>query len=238
MKHIKFLILFICSFYTTSLFAQHHYHFKNLPDYDNKMWHFGFTVGFNNMNFGIDKSDDFFEINNIYGIEAKKYTCFHVGPVSNLRLNKYFDFRMLFDLSFNQRDIIYKIGNTDNLTEINSQVMKIQSTMLEFPFHFKYRAERMNNFAPYLIAGGNIKYDISAAKQADNGEETIRLNTLDPCVEWGGGFDFYLTYFKLSIELKYSKGLSNVLNYDNTQYSNAIKRLESNAFVISFHFEG
>ena len=53
--------------------------------------------------------------------------------------------------------------------------------------------------------------------------------------------DFYLTYFKLSIELKMSNGIGNVLvqDYDpgHAQYYNAIEKMKSQIWVLSFHFE-
>ena len=45
---------------------------QNLPNYDRKKLHFGFTIGLNSMDFTIQKSDDFFNNtvnNNIYAIE-------------------------------------------------------------------------------------------------------------------------------------------------------------------------
>ncbi len=39
----------------------------------------------------------------------------------------------------------------------------------------------------------------------------IRIKRPDLYYELGAGMDFYLTYFKLSVELKMSNGLGNVL---------------------------
>ena len=86
MKHLYILsLLIILSVFNAS--AQRS--MRNLPDYNNKLCHFGFSVGINSMTFGVTQSDDFFERADIYGVEAKKYVGFHVGPVANLRLNRY-----------------------------------------------------------------------------------------------------------------------------------------------------
>jgi hypothetical protein len=109
---------------------------------------------------------------------------------------------------------------------------------LEFPVHFKFKAERWGNFAPYLIAGGCYKYDLSAGKSKNGEELPIKLLKHDPCAEWGGGFDFYLQYFKLSVELKYSLGFYNTLDKSlNNEYTNSINKLTSNAMILSLHFE-
>ena len=223
---------------------------KNLPNYDNRLWHFGFTLGGNFMGFRVDKADGFFSDITVYGVECERFTGFHIGPVSNLRLGRFFDFRMLFDLSFNQRDLVFyymdALTNSDKVNtpsnfgtgSMQTHRMSLTSTMLEFPFHIKYKAERWGNFSPYLIAGGCYKYDLTAGGKAkpDEGDK-IRLKRHDPSVEWGGGFDFYLPYFKLSVELKYSVGLLNTLEKDESPYTQSINKLTSNALIFSLHFE-
>lgn len=212
---------------------------KNLPNYDLKTWHFGFTLGTTSMGFRIDRADRFMQQNGIYGIEAGKYTGFHIGPISNLRLNKYMDLRMLIDLSFNQRDLIYytlKENRKSEKKEIEKRVMQIRSTMLEFPIMIKYKAERINNFSPYIIAGGNFRYDLSGGKTSDD-DEAIVLEKIDPAITFGGGADFYLPYFKFSIEVRYSLGLLDTVKRDGREYTDCLKSLKSNAITVSFHFE-
>jgi len=207
---------------------------KNLPNYDYKTWHFGFSIGTNNLGFRVDRADEFMELSNVYGVDAVKYSGFHVGPLSNLRLNKYMDLRMMFDLSFNQRDLVYHIVLDKGTMDVRT--MQIRSTMLEFPVLIKYKAERINNFAPYVVAGGTFRYDLSAGKNPED-EEAVRLKHIDPCLSFGGGFDFYLQYFKLAIELRYNLGLLNTLQPDGGIYTGCLKSLKSNGITLSLHFE-
>jgi hypothetical protein len=226
----------------TAAFAQDNVNvkgMKNLPNYDLKTWHFGFTLGTTHMGFRVERADEFMQQNDVYGIDANRYTGFHIGPISNLRLNNYMDLRMLIDLSFNQRDLIYYIIKENKKTEqkdIEKRTMQIRSTMLEFPVMIKYKAERINNFSPYLIAGGNFRYDLSGGKNTED-EEAICLKKIDPCVTFGGGADFYLPYFKFSIEIRYSLGLLDTVKRDGNKYTDCLKSLRSNAITISFHFE-
>lgn len=210
---------------------------KNLPNYDSKTWHFGFTIGMNNLGFNIKNADDFYENTDVFGVDAVKYTGFHLGPLSNLRICNYLDLRMMFNLSFNQRDLMFHYVERKGEKPVMSvHTMSINSTMLEFPVQLKYKAQRMNNFAPYLIAGGNFRYDLNGGN--DEGDESqFQFRKIDPCVEWGVGFDCYLQFFKLSVELKYGLGLLNTFEPNNSIYSNSIKSLRSNGWTISLHFE-
>lgn len=212
-------------------------HIKNLPNYDQKTWHFGFTVGMNNLGFRIQNADDFYEMPEIYGVDAARYTGFHLGPLSNLRLSSHLDLRMMFNLSFNQRDLIFhQLEQRGESKSLEEYTMSINSTMLELPVQIKYKAERMTNFAPYMIAGFNFRYDLSGECKPDD-ENSISLKKIDPCVEWGAGFDFYLPYFKLAIELKYGLGFMETLGPGSSEYSSSIKSLKSGSWSLSLHFE-
>lgn len=66
----------------------------------------------------------------------------------------------------------------------------------------------------------------------------IKTNKYDYSYIIGGGFDFFLTYFKLGIDLKASFGIPNLLIQDNTMFSAPIESLKSRSFMISLTFEG
>ena len=67
------------------------------------------------------------------------------------------------------------------------------------------------------------------------------LTEPDLYYEVGAGLDFYLPYFKLSVELKMSNGMRDVLVKDSCSGTpgicNAIEKMKSQIWVISFHFE-
>jgi len=240
MRKLTTIFLIFCSI---SILAQQQ-RLQNLPQLDRKWLHFGFTVGTNIMDFTIDKADNFFsveEFNQIYAIENEPNVGFHLGPVSNLRINDYLHLRLLIDLSFGQRNLSYWMVNDTAAASptLTKHTMKLSSTYIEFPLLLKYKAMRLNNISPYLLAGINPKIDLAAQKKIKEEEmPKIRLNRFDLAYELGCGIDFYLPYFRFSTELKYSVGLLNASVPDGTQYTDAIKRMNSRMWMLSFHFEG
>ena len=54
----------------------------------------------------------------------------------------------------------------------------------------------------------------------------------------GAGADFFLPFFKFSVELKTEFGMRNVLIQDDTPFSAAFDELRTRSFIISFTFEG
>lgn len=242
---MKLFTIILLIFLSTSAKAQFQQEqVKNLPDYDEKPVHFGFTVGTNIMDFNITKADNFFsqyEFGQVFAIENESTIGFHLGPVANFRLSKSFDFRVLVDLSFGARNLSYLIvEDTNDVQEtLSKHNMKINSTYLDVPLLIKYKSVRINNYRPYLIGGISPRIDLAAQKKIKPEEmPKIRLKNIDVAWELGGGIDFYLPYFKFSTELKYSKGVRNIMVYDDTQFSSAIKHLNSSIWTISLHFEG
>lgn len=205
---------------------------RNLPGYDYKNLHFGFTIGLNSMDLGFQRSMNNDLIADLIRIEPG----FQVGIVSDLRLSENWNFRFLPGISFGQRNLAF-YNDTSKVTE-----MKIESSYLEFPFIFKYRAERLNNFRPYLIGGLNYRYDMAARKEFEEESNVfLKLQPGDLYLELGLGLDSYLQYFKFSTELKLGIGMMNILVDDVAegypQYLNSLNGLKSFIVMLNFHFE-
>jgi hypothetical protein len=93
-----------------------------------------------------------------------------------------------------------------------------------------------------VVSGLNFRYDLAAKKEYDEEKPVyLRLKKPDLYYEVGAGLDFYLIYFKLSVELKMSNGLFNVLVEEpaagQARYPNAIEKMKSQMWIIAFHFE-
>jgi hypothetical protein len=165
----------------------------------------------------------------------------NIQIVTDLRPSKYFDIRFLPGVSFGQRNVRFYKGGV-----LADDQQRIESSFLEFPLLLKYKGARLNNVRPYLIGGFNYRYDLAGKKEYDEGEPGkqpvfLRLRRSDLYYEVGPGLDFYLPYFKLSVELKMSNGLRDVLVHDpantNPQFVNAIERMRSQIWILAFHFE-
>lgn len=230
---------------------------KNLTTFDDKRLHFGFTLGLNALDFGIVHyptigQNPKFDPATLETVGEKSITAdqkiradvasltpgFTVGIVTNLRMTEYLDLRFLPGMSFGERKLTYNIPVVDVNDTGEKQYFSIKSTFLDFPLLIKYKARRMNNQRPYLIGGVAYRVDISKTGQ----EDLVRLKPLSTSIEAGMGWDSYLQFFRLSTELKFSFGLTNILDNGpkSTQlqvYSNAFSRLTSNMFIFSFHFE-
>jgi hypothetical protein len=210
---------------------------KNESWYDEKPIHFGFSLGFNTMDFNIKPSEQNFKTDSLYPEVSVLNPGINIQIISDYRPTSHLDVRFLPGVSFGQRVIrFYK-----NRVLVNDQ-QRLESSFLEFPLLLKYKGDRMNNVRPYVIGGLNYRYDLAGKKEFDDAKPIyIRVKRPDLYYELGAGMDFYLTYFKLSVEIKMSKGIGNVLVQEaapgHPEYYNAIDKLKSQIWVLAFHFE-
>jgi len=232
-----FIIFFIVLLLTNLNLSAQKQKPKNESWYDDKPIHFGFSLGFNAMDFNITPSQQYYQKDSLFPKVSILNPGINIQIVTDVLLSKHFDLRFLPGVSFGQRVIrFYK-----NKKLVNEQ-QRLESSFLEFPLLLKYKGERLNNVRPYVIGGLNYRYDLAGKKEFDDAKPIyLRLKRPDLYYELGAGMDFYLIYFKLSIELKMSTGLGNVLAREaapgHPEYYNAIEKLKSQIWVLSFHFE-
>ncbi len=213
---------------------------KNESWYDEKLLHFGFSLGFNTMDFNIIPSQEYLESDSLYPEVSILNPGINIQIVTDLRPAEYLDIRFLPGVSFGQRNVRYYKNKVAFRAE---QQQRIESSFLEFPLLLKYKGDRLNNVRPYVIGGLNFRYDLAGKKEYDDEKPIfIRLKRPDLYIEAGAGLDFYLTYFKLSVELKMSNGMRNIIvdeaaSPPNNVYRNAIEKMKSQIWVLAFHFE-
>ena len=237
-KVFRNITLFLIICFAEVSFAQKLKKPQNLPRYDLQKLHFGFTIGINSLDFIMNKNLNYVGFDSLVNAYSNNQYGFNLGIVSNLRLGKFTDLRFIPTLVFGERILDYNFKLNNNNENVITESKRIESTLLDFPFHLKYKSERYNNIRTFIITG--IKYSLDIASQDkidDEGEELVKLKKHDIMVEIGFGIDFYLEYFKFSPQIKLSHGIFNVLNKENTIYTKSFNQLRTNGWMLSFTFE-
>jgi hypothetical protein len=159
---------------------------------------------------------------------------FNLGIVTNIEFGKNFDVRFLLPtVSFAERQITYKMTDRQIITK------KLESVLLEFPIHLRYKSAPYHDVRMFVIAGAKYSIDLSSNSRARKAEDLIKILPNDFIVEYGLGFQIFFPYFILSPELKFSHGLMNIHDRDpNLIYSSVIDKLFSRGFTFTLHFEG
>jgi hypothetical protein len=207
----------------------------NFLDFQAKQYYFGITLGYNQGDYRIFKSKEFIRSDSFARVESVGGPGFNLGIVSNLRLGDYFDLRFLPTLSFAERNLRY----TRPSNQLRSLNRKIESVLVEMPFHVRYKSAPYHDFRLFVIGGVKYSFDVASDSRSRQAAGLVKISPTDFQVEYGTGIQFFFPYFIFSPEIKISQGFNNVLIYNNKLgQSTVLDKVMSRTFTLSFHFEG
>jgi hypothetical protein len=220
---------------------------RNLPAFDLKRIHFGFTIGLNLMDVGFTRNYDAEDF--VYADLSYLQPGFQVSIVSDARINDNWNLRFLPGISFGSREIWFyeysdgTVGEAVEIPNVDNPV-PLGPAFLDFPLHLKYRSKRVNNYRPYVVGGLNFRYDMSAKKSGvydSDSNEYVKFRRGDVYFEFGFGVDNYLRYFKFAPEIKVAVGMMNIIDpigrTGHPEFANSIEYAQSYIIMLNFHFE-
>lgn len=200
-----------------------------------KPYYFGLTLAFHSSDYNIFRSKNFNEQEQILSVESVTGPGYNVNVVSNLKIGRYFDFRLLPGFSFTERNIRYRDLTAPN--EFNN--IKIESVFTEVPFHVRFKSEPYNDMRIYVLGGIKYSFDIASKARRREQDRILKISPTDFSVEAGFGMQFFFPYFILSPELKFTQGINNILIFnEKIIQSNVLENVLSRTITLSFHFEG
>lgn len=212
---------------------------ENLAKFDYRAYHFGFLLSGNSSSFNFRLRPDFTFADSLLSVENNALSGFNLALLASLNVNPTIRIRFIPGLSFQDRGLLFRFRNADGTTQpVN---VRTESVYLDFPFVVKLRTDRIGNFAPYALIGGKFSRDMQS--QADVNQSLqdgyiLKLSKGNSSIDLGAGADFFLPFFKFSVEMKTEFGMRNVLIQDDTPFSAAFDQLRTRSFIISFTFEG
>jgi len=208
---------------------------KNDSNYDDRLLHFGFSMGMNTMDFIVKQKPGSEYLAEVTSLKPG----INIQIVTDYRPSTYLDIRFLPGVSFGQRNLDFYDSQ-----RVRFDSAQIPSSFLDFPLLLKMKGMRLNNSRPYIIGGVSFRYDLAGKSESlqfgsGGAESQIKLSRADFYYDIGAGIDFYLPYFKLTIEAKMSTGFRDLLNHNPElpAHYQAIETLRSQMWVLSFHFE-
>ena len=227
----KKIIIAVLSVFVLSVgFAQRTKHL-NLPHYDEKKIHYGFHLSLNHSAFRTEHSDWFLENDTITYLRGGGATGFGLGFLFNVRLFEFGDARFLPTVAFYERKIIYGIkgGGEDVVASFNSSHVNL-------PLLFKYKAKRRSNARVYMVGGLNFGFEVTTKKKKKS-EDQLLVKGTEFSLEYGVGVDVYQPYFKFAPELRFSLGLTNLIDPTESVYSLPLDKVMSYTVTLYFMFE-
>jgi hypothetical protein len=210
----------------------------NLPDHDDKFYHLGIALIYNNSHLQVTPHANLLASDSILSISPENTGGFGLAGMHTFNISRHFEFRIVFpQLMFSYKNLTYSTTFPNGQQTVATK--QIESILLGFPVQAKFLSDRMNNFRFYMLGGVNYQYDLASNATARKADDLVKLNPIDFSIEAGVGFQFFFPVFILSPEIKISNGIINVHHRDpNLIYSNTIDKLHSRMIVFSLIFEG
>ena len=209
---------------------------QNKPYIDFRRLHYGFFIGVHAQDMEFVNNGFVTENGETWYADIANYNPgFSVGVLGDLRLNTYLSLRVIPTMHFGQNSVRFREQKSGATSK-----QSVKTTYIALPIHLKVAAERFNNYRPYVTAGVSPMWNLTVKKQ-----QQLLLKTFDFMIEVGVGCDFYLPFFKLIPELKFSfsplnvlkKERSDLLDANYMKFTQSVDRVTSKMITLSLYFE-
>lgn len=161
---------------------------------------------------------------------------FNINVMLSRRLNRYFELRFAPGMTFGSKEVEMADAYSDLRKRQN-----VKTAYVSLPLDIKVSGDRMRNVRPYVSAGAMATFDISRHRL-----EPLMFNSSDIYLCVGLGTDFYLPFFKLSPEIKFCFGLTDILRHkrpdltddpETFKITRSLSKVKSNMVMLTFYFE-
>lgn len=223
---------------------------QNKPYIDLRPLHFGISVGFHVQDIELQNvgpqlitlSDGTTSTETVVCDQDNWNPGFSVGVLADQRLSNHFSLRLSPTMHFGAKHLVFRhLNRTDAEGRVIEASQDMKNTYLAFPIDLKFSAERFNNYRPYVTAGINPMINLTSKSQ-----DHIQLKRYDTMLEVGLGCDFYLPFFKLIPELKFSYSLVDALDHSHANelidqaqrvYTTSVTAGHAKMVTLTFYFE-
>jgi hypothetical protein len=233
-RHKVLIALFVLMSVLTAEAQKSRWAEKNNPNYDQRKLTYGFLIGLHTTSYQLKYSDAFADptrFDTLHSVIPSWKPGFSLGFIVNYRLNDVLDLRLTPKVAFYEHEVTYRY--TDNTP---SESRLVETTMVEMPLLLKYKSERRGNVRMYMIGGVKPAIQASGQKEFEN-SETLEVKTSNFHLEAGFGFDLYYPLFKFSPEIRFSRGIVDILEDRNNPFGQPLRRVNTNTLTIYFLFQ-
>jgi len=212
-------------------------HFKwalrNNPEFDRRKISYGFMIGLHTSAYEIKYADQFVtqRFDTVHSVQGQFSTGFSLGFLVNLRLHEILDVRIMPKAGFYNHRLTYYLTNNTSKQQL------VETTMVEIPVLLKYKSMRRGNVRMYMIGGFTPGIEASGKNDAQTTTETLDVKRFNLSLDAGVGFDFYFPLFKFSQEIRYSRGIVNMLGDAPSAFREPLQSINTNTISVYFIFQ-
>lgn len=232
--HRAKIILLLCFFAGGAAQAQSFlWARRNNPNYDNRKLTYGFLIGLHTTAYQIKYSDEMITpgFDTLHSVDPYWKPGFSLGFIVNYRIHEVLDIRLTPKVAFYEHELRYNFTDNTSVQEL------VETTMVEFPVLLKYKSMRRGNIRMYMIGGVKPGIEASGKKEIENTTTSLEVNNFNLSLEAGIGFDLYFPLFKFSPEVRFSRGLTDVLDNTTNDFGKPLKYVNTNTVTVYLLFQ-
>ena len=209
------------------------------PYADHRRFNWGFHVGVHVEDLIIDNlGPTEGEAQTLYAAVPSYSPGFSVGVIANYNPHIDWSIRLLPTLHFGEQRLLFRTWEETGDEAFES--MPMRTSQIELPLLVKYSSVRFNDTRPYLVGGVYGLLHMGQKKGAP-----LQFAPLSAGWTFGVGCDIYLRYFKLSPELRFDFGFTDLIRHNrpdldegaSMRYTNALRRGTGRMIMLTFCFE-
>jgi Outer membrane protein beta-barrel domain len=206
---------------------------RNNPEFDRRKISYGFMIGVHTSAYQLKYSDQFVtqSFDTVHSVQPSFSAGFSLGFLVNLRISDVLDFRIMPKAGFYNHKLTYYYTNNSTKQQL------VETTMVEFPVLLKYKSMRRGNVRMYMVGGFTPGIEASGKNDVQSTTANLDIKAFNMTIDAGLGFDFYFPLFKFSQEIRFQKGITNMLGSDPSIYSAPLKHLDTNTISVYFIFQ-
>ncbi|QDH79140.1 PorT family protein [Echinicola soli] len=240
------LTFFLLGGIILSGFSQDNYRPINKSGQDDQFLSYGFFLAAHTSSLRLKYSDAFMDpenpdFANIQSIQPVFSPGFSLGFLLKMRLHDQLTFTGTPKVGFYEFRTDVNYFQTDDFEQnslgVRTESLITEMTMVEMPLLIKYKSMRFDNTRMFFVAGANPMFRTKSQDEAD--ADQLVLKSKDVALELGMGFDFYFKFFKFSLEIRFSHGLSNIYKAETSDqnFAGAIDELRRKSITLYLNFQ-
>lgn len=203
----------------------------NNPGYDERKFSYGFLIGLHRSAYQIKYADEFVtNLPDLHSVEADWRGGFSLGFIVNYRAAEFLDLRVTPTVAFYEHLLRYRFTDRTTKDEL------VETTMVELPLLLKYKSARRDNIRAYMIGGVKPAIEASGKKVEDN-QKGLDVKGFDLSLEAGIGLDLYFPLFKFSPEIRFSRGIMDILDNRENEFGKPLKYVNTNTITLILLFQ-
>lgn len=246
------LSVFVASFIAFPSFGQGMFGLTSTSGSDDRTISYGFFLAGHSSTYRVKYSDAFMQNPggtnpNLRGIFPQFSPGFSLGFIGILSFHD--QVQLLFTPKVGFYEFITEVSYFEvldpSLTQTSNPInfpnepgmINSEATIIELPLLFKYRSIRFNNTRMYWVGGAS--YNFRTKSQDEANVDDLVTTGQDFSLELGMGFEVYFKYFKFAPEIRFSQGLNDIYQAENTNpaFRDAISSIRRKSITLYLNFQ-